>query len=609
MTGHGWTTRDGWIIDPAGRHTLLRGVNLGGSTKVPFAPDGATHLGAATEGWRDVSFVGRPAPLDELDAHLDRIAHWGFNALRLLTTWEAIEHAGPGRHDEVYLDYVAEVVRRAGRHGLLVFVDPHHDVWSRWTGGDGAPFWAFELAGLLPERFVAAGAVELHSFDWGYNYQRVPVATMWTLFWAGDAYCPELAGVQGELQERYGAALGALAERLADLDNVLGYDTLNEPSYGYLGRGEDLLAGSRFFQQPGPPPFSPLEHLAAADGVAIHRDDGEVLNPEGLSIWRDGCPWRRAGVWELDGDGRPRLADPEHFRWFEGRRVSPWSDVLVPFARRLRDRLRAIHPGCMLFLEGSPFDLDTPWDDPDPLVVNARHWYDLTSLVTRRFDPAAHQTFGLFAGEPRTLSGVAAIAEQFAAELGALRRISEERMGNRPTLLGEFGIPYEMNGAEAYRTGDYAAQEVLLDAVYRAVDATLVSATQWNYTADNTHEHGDQWNHEDLSVFSRSDVRGDGSPDDGGRAVRGFSRPYVRRAQGRPVRMSFDPGTATFELELEVDVGVETPTEVYVPRIHYPAGARASASDGRVDLDPEAQLLTWRVEESSGPATLVLRPS
>ena len=110
---HGFTTSDGWLVDRRGRPTLLRGFNLGGSSKVPADPPGATHLGVPIEGWADVSFVGRPAPLDEIDGHLERVAGWGLNCLRLLTTWEAIEHAGPGEYDEAYLDYYTEVVRRA----------------------------------------------------------------------------------------------------------------------------------------------------------------------------------------------------------------------------------------------------------------------------------------------------------------------------------------------------------------------------------------------------------------------------------------------------------------------------------------------------------------
>jgi hypothetical protein len=87
----------------------------------------------------DISFVGRPFPLQEVDEHFRRLKRWGFTFLRLLTTWEAIEHAGPGQCDLDYLDYLTAVVRKAGEHGMSLFIDPHQDVWSRFTGGDGAP--------------------------------------------------------------------------------------------------------------------------------------------------------------------------------------------------------------------------------------------------------------------------------------------------------------------------------------------------------------------------------------------------------------------------------------------------------------------------------------
>ncbi len=306
--GHGFTTDRGWLIDRLGRPTLLRGVNLSGATKVPVTPPAATHLGVSFDGWADVSFVGRPAPLDELDGHLDRIAGWGMNCLRLLTTWEAIEHAGPGVYDEAYLEYYAEVVRRAGARGLWVFVDPHQDVWSRWTGGDGAPFWCFELAGLVPERFVPAGAVALDTQDWPENYQRAPVATMWTLFYGGDTFCPELTGVQQELQDRYIGAVAALAERVAHLDNVLGYDTLNEPGNGYIGRSaRSMTTGWRIFDQDGPAPWSPLEYMAAAAGVAVRREGGEVLNPDGLFDLAGRLP---VAAGRRVGPGRGRPAGP-----------------------------------------------------------------------------------------------------------------------------------------------------------------------------------------------------------------------------------------------------------------------------------------------------------
>lgn len=601
--GHGYSTGDGWFIDPQGRHALFRGVNFGGSTKVPATPDGATHLGVDFDNWREVSFVGRPAPLDDLDRHLDRILHWGFNVLRFLITWEAVEHAGPGVHDEPYLDYLREAVRRAGERGLLVFVDPHQDVWSRWTGGDGAPYWCFDLAGLVPERFASSDAVKLDAFDWPANYQRVPAATMWTLFYGGDTFCPERKGVQEELQTRYLDAMCAVAERVSDLDCVLGYDTLNEPNGGYIERSHDLADGRRMFDRGDDQlrPFSPLEYLAAADGLTVRHDDGGVLNEAGETIWRDGCPWRRAGAWDLDTNGDAMLGDPAtYFTHVDGRQVGVWADFMVPFNQRFRERLREVHPDCIIFLEGSPYEGALEWEDDDPLLCNARHWYDVTTLATRRFDPDNFQS--LFGGDP--LHGVDEISASFGRFLQAMSGQSKRAMSGMPLLLGEFGIPYEMNRGEAYRTGDYSKQRAALEANYRAVDMALVHGTHWNYTADNTHEHGDQWNHEDLSLFSLSDQSDPDDIDSGGRAIEGFCRPHVIAAAGIPTGMSFESGSGEFVLALTADPSVDAPTTVYVPRLHYPDGCALEVTTGEVVHDAARQLVSWSHAGASGPQRL-----
>ena len=599
---HGYTARDGWFIDPLGRRTLLRGVNLGGSTKVPFSPNGATHLGTDFEHWADVSFVGRPFPLEEADEHLGRLARWGFNVLRLLVTWEAIEHKGPGQYDEGYLDYVRAVVKKAGEYGLLVFIDPHQDVWSRWTGGDGAPFWCFEWAGLDATKFVESETVALDALDWPANYERTPTATMFTLFFGGDAFCPELKGVQGRLQDHYIAAICAVAERVAGLDNVIGYDTLNEPFGGYIGRGEDIQTGLRGGTLRAKRPFTALEYLAAGDGNAVRRPDGEVLNPNGVSIWKNGCPWKRAGVWDLDKDRNPVLCSASYFNEVEGKAVTAWADFMIPFIKRMREALRRVDPGCFIFIEGSPIELNTPWEDPDPLICNARHWYDVVTLSTRVFRPDAYRSIS---GE--TVSGAEAIGGEYLKQFKFMQAVSRERMGNPPMLLGEFGIPYDMNDGEGYRTGDYSAQEVALDANYRALDETLINSTQWNYTVDNSHERGDQWNKEDLSVWSRDDQRNTADPDSGARALRGFCRPYVQRAAGTPTRMSFDMATASFDLEIESDPAVTAPTVIYAPRLHYPRGVRAETSSGSVIHDDASQSLVWTGH--SGKATLRLTPA
>jgi hypothetical protein len=74
---------------------MLRGVNVSGSTKLPARPNIPSHVSDGFFDTKNVSFVGRPFPLAEADEHFARLRRWGFNFLRFIVTWEAIEHAGP----------------------------------------------------------------------------------------------------------------------------------------------------------------------------------------------------------------------------------------------------------------------------------------------------------------------------------------------------------------------------------------------------------------------------------------------------------------------------------------------------------------------------------
>ena len=78
--------RGGQFVDPAGRTMHFRGINVSGSSKVPAELRMASHVRASFFDHRDVSFVGRPFPLEEADEHLGRIASWGFNLIRLVVT-------------------------------------------------------------------------------------------------------------------------------------------------------------------------------------------------------------------------------------------------------------------------------------------------------------------------------------------------------------------------------------------------------------------------------------------------------------------------------------------------------------------------------------------
>jgi hypothetical protein len=608
-------TRGDRFVDEHGRTLLLRGVNLGGSSKVPLRPDGATHRREGFFEHRDVSFVGRPFPVEEADEHFARLASWGLRTIRLLVTWEAIEHEGPRRYDRAYLDYLEALARKAGDHGLSVFVDLHQDVWSRVSGGDGAPGWTLEAAGFALENLHQTGAAFVHCLAgdplpgmiWPSNAGKLAAATMFTLFFAGDTFAPRRkidgAGAQRFLQEHFLGAVEQVASRLSGIDCVFGYDVLNEPSAGYIG-WQDL-------RRPRGPVWlgalpSPLESMALGDGASLEVDvwtrdllgarvtGRQRVNPRRLRAWRDGveCPWLEEGIWEPSAGG-PKLRRPDAFSVAGGRPVSFARDFYKPFLRAALARIRAVAPQAVFFVEAEPMQAPPPWSREDgENVAFAPHWYDGVVLFLKRF----HRYLGVDARTERPVFLPSRVRESYRRQLELFRQESRDALGGIPVLVGELGIAFDLNGGKAYRTGDFSAQAAAMDRSLTAVEDAGLSATIWNYTADNTHARGDQWNGEDLSIYAREDG--------GGRALDAVVRPYPMAVAGEIVRCGFERKTRRFELVFRHGEA-SAPTEIFVPALQYPTGPRVTVSDGRFELDAPAQRL--RFFHDSGRAEHVVR--
>jgi endoglycosylceramidase len=176
--------RDGWIRDEHGRIRMFRGANVSGRAKLP-------------------PFL----PFDD-PAAFDRLAQWGWNAVRLLVMWEGVAPER-GVVDESYLARVRALAEAAGSRGLHVVVDLHQDLFSRVHGGDGAPDWA-----------VAARGKPANGRSWFADYALSPaVWRSFAAFWRDDD------GIRSEFL----ACLRAVMTTMRDVPMVVGYDPFNEP--------------------------------------------------------------------------------------------------------------------------------------------------------------------------------------------------------------------------------------------------------------------------------------------------------------------------------------------------------------------------------------------
>ena len=583
------------ITDDKGRTLILRGVNLGGSSKVPVqASDGLflqDRLAESLEKPESLSFVGRPFPLEEAEEHFEKLKNWGFTFIRFIITWEALEHAGPGIYDESYLAYLRKILLLAEKYGISVLMDPHQDVWSRWTGGDGAPAWTLEKLGMDLDKLDAAGAAltrqrfsENHGgmpypseppklqMIWPVNYSLYAAATVFTLFFGGNAFAPEVKidgqNAQDFLEEHYIAAFRHCFRRLKNCKAIAGWGAMNEPHPGFIGY-RDLRGLENITLALGPVP-SPFQAMIAASGRPVEvpiyspwikgwKTTGKaVMNPRGLSLFKEGfsCPWKQAGVW-ADGDDGPRLLRPDHFSKpvsgsYRGRPVSFMDDFLKPFTFRFIEKMKEADRPVLFFIEGLPQGKSPRYGKEEPQdVVNAFHYYDGLTLFTKHFRPwlTIDQATGrIILGRKRT-------AAHYSARLAEVRTWAREHMEDMPCLLGEFGLPFDLDHKKAYKIGDYRLHEKALSLYYDAIDENLLSSTIWNYSADSSPEDGDHWNGEDFSIVSN------GQP----RAIKGWLRPYPIATAGLPLCINWDRKKTIFRFRFHAEAAVDAPTEIFLP--------------------------------------------
>jgi endoglycosylceramidase len=139
-----------------------------------------------------------------------QLRQWGFNCVRYLVFWEAVEPQ-EGAYDKAYIDATVERIRWMEELGIDVLLDFHQDLFARKFTGNGFPDWA-----------VHDDGIPFHPRSrWNLNYFEKAVIRSYDNFWANHTLWGE-----------YVAMTEHVVCRVDALPNVIGVDIMNEPFPG-----------------------------------------------------------------------------------------------------------------------------------------------------------------------------------------------------------------------------------------------------------------------------------------------------------------------------------------------------------------------------------------
>lgn len=400
---------------------------------------------------------------------------------------------------------------------------------------------------------------------WSTNYGRLAAQTLFTLFFAGRDFAPKCiidgVNIQDYLQSHFIDAMGELADRIRDagdlLDEcVIGWDSMNEPYEGFCGY-PDLNAypteqTSTLKKGTFPTPAQSMRMGMGQKQTVDHwsfgafgpkRDGTVTIDPHGYKMWaeletepngehpkwgwkRDAgwtlgtCIWALHGVWDVESG---YVIVPDYFKTSPDdmdRDVIFLEDYWRPHWQAFGARIRKAHPEAILFVAPPVFAPPPPISEQDlkGRCCYSTHYYDGLTLITRQWHWFNADALGVLRGKYKSPMqavkfGERAIRKSIQEQLGVLKDDCKI-LGSYPTIIGEIGIPYDMDKKRSYGytddgkyRGDYTNQQKALDASLNAADGpNALNYTIWTYCPDNSHMWGDGWNLEDLSVWSPDDL-------------------------------------------------------------------------------------------------------
>jgi hypothetical protein len=233
--------KDGiWFHDTQGRFVLFRGTNLASCSKLPpyFPISPLQSKSITSEELKEELKVVKP--------EIKRLKELGFNVVRLLVMWKAIEPTPNPNLDhllpegENYLNLVKEIIDVFYSYGLFVIIDFHQDIAHEVYGGDGFPDWAIAIDEFHKKPLPLAN---IKYRDWGIAYYlNYLVRNTLQSFWNNNLRNTEKGLHNFPVRTHLEKTVGQTVRFFKGLNNgnghpaILGFSPFNEPHPVGLGK-------------------------------------------------------------------------------------------------------------------------------------------------------------------------------------------------------------------------------------------------------------------------------------------------------------------------------------------------------------------------------------
>lgn len=527
-----------WFRDEEKRYVLFRGVNFGSRSKMP------PYLPIAPLDVHDISKLDLKKEIESVKTGLDLLKNLGFNIVRLLISWKAIEPRPNQNLEELlpegrkYLEYMKEIIDELHARNLYVILDFHQDIANEVYGGDGFPDWAVSI----DEEHEKPKPPTKPDKKWQFKYM-INKSLKETLksFWENDLTNLDEGLKNYPVRTHLEKTIG---------QTVKFFKSLND------GLGHPAILAIEPFNEPHPSTI-PKKEFEAKYLMDYYRNVNSEIEKFDKTLFIFIEP-RVDWIMPADSGGMPVSygASPLDVK----------SSFKMDFIKNVMVDKKLVTKKLETYL---PSDLNSISRFGNNGVLSF-HYYDTLAVASSFVKiPESLYTYKI----------------EFPVIFSQLSQAATER-GLIP-FITEFGAFQEAEQIREY-----------LDLQYNQIEAFLLNATIWNYDLYNTEEGKDNWNYENYSLLG---------PDRKPRNVDAVARPYPMRSSAEPILIFFDIDSKYASIVLKGKVFTGEPTVIYIPfDIHYSPEFTVWSTSNELKWDKMNNLLYWYPSKDQNYNQLVI---